>query len=156
MSNKKPSTGSAISNRRASFDYHLSDELMVGVVLTGLEARAAREGHVQLRGSYVSIDRDELWLHNASFSLRNNDKSSPDTFTVDQTPRKLLAKKKEIEKLKTSKEKGQTILPIKMLNKGRYIKLIIALGKGKKVHDKRETIKRRDQDRDTQRTLKRY
>lgn len=156
MSNKKPANNNAISNRRAHFDYHLSDELTVGIVLSGQATRAAREGHVQLRGSYVGIDKGELWLYNASFSLKNNEKNSTEIFTVDTTPKKLLAKKREIEKLGESKEKGYTILPVKMLNRGRYIKLVIALGKGKKLHDKRETIKRRDQDRETQRTLKRY
>lgn len=156
MSNKKTKPNAAISNRRAHYDYHLSDELQVGIVLSGPATRAARSGHVQLRGAYVGIDKDELWLYSASFSLRNTDKNDPESFTVDITPKKLLAKRKEIEKLKDSKEKGMTILPVKMLNKGRYIKLIIALGKGKKMHDKRETIKRRDQDRETQRTLKRY
>lgn len=154
MSNKKPSSNNAISNRRAHFDYHLSDEITVGIVLTGPGTKAAREGHVQLRGSYVSIDRNELWLYNASFSLRNTERGATETHTVDTTPKKLLAKRKEIEKLGESKEKGYSILPVKMLNKGRYIKLVIALGKGKKLHDKRETIKRRDQERDNQRTLK--
>lgn len=157
MTKKKPTTNTAISNRRAHYDYHLSDELQVGIALSGPATRAARDGHVQLRGAYVSIERGELWLHNASFSLKNQDKTSQqDNFTIDTTPKKLLAKKKEIEKLESSKEKGMSILPVKMLNRGRYVKLIIALGKGKKMHDKRETIKRRDQERDTHRALKNY
>lgn len=145
----------AITNRRARFDYELGDELVVGLELTGQEVRAARDGHVQLKGSYVALRNGELWLQSASFSLKLNQKGQPGARTIDTEPKKLLAKRKEIDKLASEKKQGMTIVPTKLLTKGRFIKLVIALGKGKKNYDKRETLKRRDQDRETQRQLKR-
>jgi len=135
---KKPS---AIVNRRASFDYALGDDLMVGVELTGREVRAARDGRVQLKGSFVTIRNNELWLNNASFSLVLNQKGQ-DVRTVDTEPRKLLAKRKEIDELASRKQAGMSIIPLRLLTQGRFIKLVIALGKGKKNYDKRETLKR--------------
>lgn len=151
---KKPNTKpKAILNRRATFDYALGDELITGVVLTGREARAARDGRVQLKGSFVTIRKDELWLNNSSFSLKLNSKNEGET-SVDTSPRKLLASRKEIDELADRKQAGMTIVPLRLLTQGKYIKLVIALGKGKKNYDKRQTIKKRDQDRDTQRSLK--
>lgn len=149
---KKPQT-SAIVNRRASFDYALGDELTVGLSLLGREVRAARDGRVQLKGSFVTIRNYELWLNNASFSLILNQKGGTDT-TVDTSPRKLLASRKQIDALERERTDGFTLVPLRLLTRGRYIKLVIAVGKGKKRYDKRETIKRRDQDRDTKRLLK--
>lgn len=145
---------SAIVNRRARFDYQLGDEIVVGLSLTGLEVRAARDGHVQLKGAYVTIRNDELWLNNASFSLRQNERGTPNTRTVDTSPRKLLAKRREISQLAAQKNTGFTIVPTKLITNGRYIKLVIALGKGKKRYDKRESIKRRDIEREQKRTLR--
>ena len=153
MAQKKPSKPAAITNRRARYDYQLGDELVVGLELTGLEVRAARDGHVQLKGAYVSLTKDELWLTNASFSLRLNQKG-PSAHSVDLTPRRLLAKRKEIDALAAQKKQGMTIVPIKLLTQGRFIKLVIALGKGKKLYDKRHAIKKRDEARDTSRALK--
>ncbi len=152
---KKQSTGSVI-NRRARFDYALEDEIVAGLALTGLEVRAARDGHVQLKGSFVTLKDNELWLNNASFSLRLNEKGNPNARTVDTSPRKLLASRKQIDAFAAEKQHGMTIVPTKLLTKGRFIKLVIALGKGKKRYDKRETIKRRDQDRDTKRAIQHY
>ena len=147
-------TTKSIVNRRASFDYALDDDLVVGLSLTGLEARAARDGQVQLRGSFVTIRDHELWLNNASFSIKLNERGNPSARTVDTSPRKLLASRKQIDQLETRKQSGKSIVPLRLLTSGRYIKLVIALGTGKKRYDKRETIKRRDQDRDTKRALK--
>lgn len=152
---RKPSTNQII-NRRARFDYSLGQEIITGISLTGPEVRAARDAHVQLKGSFVTIRDNELWLNNASFSIKNNDKNAKSNRTIDTRARKLLAKRKEIDKLQSEKTSGMSIVPIKLLNGGKYIKLIIALGKGKKEYDKRETIKRRDQNRETLRTLKNY
>lgn len=146
---KRVSTG-AIVNRRASFDYALDEDLKVGVVLTGREARAARDGRVQLKGSFVTIRNNELWLNNASFSLVLNTKGVSDA-TVDTSPRKLLASRKQIDDLAERKQAGMSIVPLRLLTQGRYIKLVIALGKGKKNYDKRQAIKKRDQERDSQR-----
>ena len=149
---KKPV--SAITNRRARFDYELGVELTVGLELTGAEVRSARDGHVQLKGSYVALRNDQLYLQNASFSLKLNQKGAPGARTIDTEPKKLLAKRKEIDQLASQKQQGMSIVPIKLLTKGRFVKLVIALGKGKKNYDKRETLKRRDQDRDLHRVLK--
>ncbi len=147
---KKQQKPQAIVNRRASYDYALGDDLTAGIVLNGREARAARDGRVQLKGSFVTIRNGELWLNNASFSLKLNSKGVNES-TVDTTARKLLASKKQIEELAERKQAGMSIVPLRLLTQGRYIKLVIALGKGKKNYDKRQAIKKRDQARDTSR-----
>lgn len=148
---KKPTQPAAILNRRARYDYELGDELVVGLSLTGREVRAARLGHVQLKGSYVNVKSGEIWLNNASFSVINNEKGMTNARAVDDSPRKLLAKRREIEQLEDAKKQGMTIVPTKLLTNGRFIKLVIALGKGKKNYDKRQAIKKRDQERDQRR-----
>lgn len=133
---KKPKTGDMVTvNRRARYDYALGDELTVGMVLSGLEVRAIRGHHVQLRGSFVTIKDNELWLNNLTLGA--------------DTARniKLLATKKQIALLSREKVAGSTIVPVKLLGGARHIKLIIAVGKGKKKYDKRETIKKRDIER---------
>ena len=122
-------------NRKARFDYVLGDELTCGMVLTGPEVRAIRDHHVQLKGSFVTIRNDELWLNNLTLGA--------------ETARniKLLATKKQILGLMREKVAGSTIVPVKLLGGGRHIKLVIAIGKGKKKYDKRETIKKRDIER---------
>ncbi|HPF31226.1 MAG TPA: SsrA-binding protein SmpB [Candidatus Saccharibacteria bacterium] len=154
MAKKKKPKANVIVNRRAKFDYELSNELVVGIVLTGPETRAVRDSHVQLKGSYVSIKNRELWLNNASFSLKLNEKGQVGAYSIDTTPRKLLANRKQIDDLYSKKQAGMTIVPLRFLANGRYIKLVIAIGKGKKHYDKRETIKKRDSERDTRRTIK--
>ena len=122
-------------NRRAHFDYQLGEELSCGMVLTGPEVRLIRDHHVQLKGSFVTIRGDELWLNNLTLGA--------------DTARniKLLATKKQIHALEREKVAGSTIVPVKLLGGGRHIKLVIAVGKGKKKYDKRETIKKRDIER---------
>ena len=147
---KKPSSSSPIINRSARFEYTLGEELVVGISLTGPEVRAARLGYIQLKGSYVSAKNGELLLHNASFSIALNQKGGS-TKSVDNRPRQLLAHKKEIERFVQARKQGFTIVPLKLLNQGSYIKLVIALAKGKKRWDKRETIKKREAERDSTR-----
>ena len=144
----------AIVNRRASFDYALDEDLVVGIALTGMETRAARDGHIQLKGSFVTIKDDELWLNNASFSLKLNEKGVTGARSIDTSPRKLLASRKQIDDLAARKQSGMSIVPLKLLTGGRYIKIVIAMGKGKKNYDKRETLKRRDQEREASRAIK--
>lgn len=153
---KKKQSSGAIINRRARFDYELQDELTVGIVLNGPEVRAARDNLVQLKGAFVTIKDNELWLNNASFSVKPVHQRAGENRAIDTSPRKLLAHRKQIEELAARKQAGMTIVPVRLLNQGRHIKLVIALGKGKKNYDKRESIKRRDQERDTKRILKRY
>lgn len=147
---KKTNKQRAILNRRASFDYSLGDELTAGLVLNGKETRAARDGRVQLKGAFVSVRNNELWLNNASFSLKLNTKGESET-TVDTSPRKLLVSRRQIDELITRKQEGMTIVPLRLLTQGRFIKVVIALGKGKKNYDKRQAIKKRDQERDASR-----
>lgn len=144
----------AIVNRRARFDYDLSDDIVVGLELTGVEVRAARDNHIQLKGAFVSVRGNELWLNNASFSLRLNERGKTGATTVDTRSRRLLAKRREIDELIARKQSGMTIVPTKLLTAGRYIKLVIALGKGKKLYDKRQTIKSRDIEREHKAALK--
>lgn len=151
---KVSTTPKAVLNRRARFDYALGEEIVAGIMLSGQEVRAARDGHIQLKGSFVTVKNDELWLNNASFSLKLNEKGKVGARSIDTTPRKLLASRKQIDSLVAQKQSGMSIVPLKLLTTGRFIKVVIALGKGKKRYDKRETIKRRDQDRDTKRALK--
>lgn len=141
---KRPAQTKAIVNRRARFDYELGDSLVVGLQLSGAETKSLRIGHGQLRGAYVTVKQDELWLINATIA-GSSGISISDT---DKTrARKLLAKKREIEALVAAKQQGRTIVPMELLTQGRYIKLRIALGKGKKRYDKREALKRRESDR---------
>ena len=148
---KKPGKTTTITNRRASFDYILDKELIVGMVLTGAEVKAARMGHVQLKGSYVTIKNGELWLINASFSLPSQNRE--EGRSVDTRSRKLLAHKKQIAQFIQDKNDGLTIVPLKMLTSGQYIKLVIASGRGKKKYDKRQAIKQRDIKRETKKLL---
>lgn len=144
MVKKKPSTGK-VSNRRARYDYDLGDSLVVGIELTGAETKALRLGHGQLRGAHVNVVKDELWLINAQIMGSSGIPIGESEVTRS---RKLLAKRREINKLVEQKSSGQAIVPLEILSGGRYIKLRIAVGKGKKRYDKRETIKKRQQQRD--------
>lgn len=149
---KKSTQPRAVVNRRATFDYSIGDSLTVGVVLTGREVRAARDGRVHLKGAFVTIRSGELWLNNASFSLSLNTKGAHET-TVDTSARKLLASRKQIDELIQQKQAGMAIVPLRLITQGRYIKAVIAVGKGKKLYDKRQTIKQRDEQRDVSRNL---
>ena len=141
-----------VVNRRATYDYQLSDRLTAGLSLTGMETKAARLGHVSLRGAYVvprrniQTGRDELFLINASFTLNNNTpKGSGQSRTmIDTGARRILAKRREIERLVDHKNEGLTIVPLKLLTQGRYVKLELAAGKGKKRYDKRRAVQERD------------
>jgi SsrA-binding protein len=134
-----------ITNRRARFDYELGDSLTVGMELTGAEAKALRLGHGQLRGAFVNTKGSELWLVNAQIS---SSKGVPIAADQVSRSRKLLAKRREINSLLAAKQQGRTIVPLEILTNGRYIKLRIAVGKGRRQYDKRETIKRRQQERE--------
>jgi len=119
-------------NRRARFDYQLEEELSCGLVLSGPEVRLIRDHRVQLKGSFVTLKNDELWLNNLTLGA--------DT----ERNIKLLATRKQINQLSRAKQDGFQLVPVRLLAGGRYIKLVIATGKSKKKYDKRETIKNRD------------
>lgn len=151
MAKQKTAAPKAITNRRARHDYELGDSFVVGIELTGAETKALRMGHGQLRGAYVTVKGGELFLINATVSGT----SGIPIGESDQTrPRKLLAKRREISRMIEAKQQGRTIVPLELLTRGRYIKLRISLGKGKKRYDKRQTLKKRDETRQIHRTLK--
>ena len=141
-----------IQNRRARADYELGDSLVVGVELTGKEVKSLRLGRGQLRGAYVTVKDNELFLLGASITGSN---AATLTESEQIRTRKLLAKRREIDALIDAKQQGRTIVPLELLTGSRYIKLRIAVGKGKKRYDKRQTIKKRDQERQNQLELKR-
>ena len=142
---KKPRRTGTITNKRARYDYQLGDTLIVGMQLSGAETKSLRLGHGQLRGAYVTEKDGELWLINAQIT---GDKGIAIDESTKTRSRKLLAKRAEIDRLIQAKAQGLSIVPLEVLNRGRYIKLRIALGRGKKRYDKRETLKRRQQERD--------
>lgn len=148
---KRKSTPGRILNRRAKFDYQLGDSFVVGIVLSGREAKALRQGHAHLRGAYVTVKDNELWLINATIA-------SGKTFVIaeeEQTQaRKLLAHRREIDTMITAKQQGNTLVPTEFLTGSRHIKLRVSIGRGKKQYDKRQTIKERDQARETARLVR--
>jgi SsrA-binding protein len=148
---KKPSAPKAISNRRARHDYELDDSLVAGLELTGAEVKSLRMGHGQLRGSYVTVKGDELFLINALISGAGG---VPIAESEQTRARKLLVKRKQIDAMVDAKQQGKTIVPLEILTGGRYIKVRIAIGRGKKLYDKRQTLKARDEQRNINRALK--
>lgn len=151
MAKKKPSQPKIISNRRARHDYELGDSLVVGIELTGAETKSLRMGHGHLRGAYVTVKDGELYLINATVA----GSSGIVMAEQDQTrPRKLLAKRRQIDSLVAAKQQGQTIVPLELQTRGRFIKLRISTGRGKKRYDKRQTLKARDDARRAAAALK--
>ena len=140
-------------NRKARFDYEILDKYETGIELIGSEVKSVREGRMFLEGAYVIIRGGEAYLINA-----NIPPYQPKNAPADYDPlrnRKILMTKKEIVELAGSeRNKSLTIIPLTVYNKGRKIKIGLALVKGKKKHDKRESIKKRDTDREMRRTLK--
>jgi SsrA-binding protein len=148
---KKNAAPGRIVNRRARYDYELGDSLVVGLELSGAEAKALRMGHGQLRGAYVTEKSGELWLINAQIT---SSKGVPIAENDQTRSRKLLAKRREIDSLMEAKQNSNTIVPLELLTGGRYIKLRIAVGRGKRQYDKRETLKRRQQEREVRRVTR--
>lgn len=148
----KDATTLIADNRKAAFEYHLLDTFEAGLVLRGTEVKSIREGGISLRDAFCKVTAGEVFLwnaHIASYSHRGSADHEP------TRTRKLLLHKREIEKLigKTV-EKGMTLVPLRMYFKKGRIKVAIALGKGKNVRDKRETIRRREADRETRAAVK--
>ena len=142
-----------IQNRKAHFNYDILERFESGLVLQGFEVKAVRAGKGKLDGAYVIIRGSEAFLVGASISPYQPI-NTPKNYDPEQ-PRKLLLSKKELARLQTSTTTaGLTIVPFKLYNKSGKIKLEIAIARGKKKHDKRETMKARDSKRDIERTLK--
>jgi SsrA-binding protein len=142
-----------IKNRTATFDYFIEDKFDAGMVLTGTEVKALREGKASFNDSYCLFDHGELYIKGLHISPYSHGSYANHNPTRD---RKLLLKKKEINKISQKlKEKGFTIVPLRIFFSDRgYAKIQIGLGKGKKLHDKRETIKERETEREIKRYLK--
>lgn len=152
MVKKKQSNSKQISNRRARHDYELGDGLVVGISLSGAETKSLRKGQGHLKGAYVNVKDGELWLINATIAGDVAVRIPEEQKTRN---RKLLAKRREIEALVAAKQQGLSIVPLELLTHGRYIKLRIATGRGKKKYDKRETLKKRDEQKSMNIELKR-
>jgi SsrA-binding protein len=139
-------------NRKAGYDYHLLETFEAGIALTGTEVKAIREGRVNLRDSYCRLERAEAYLLGAHIGQYSHGGYA----THDPLrPRKLLLRRDELNKLlgKTT-ERGLTIVPLRMYFKQGRVKLAIALARGKKAFDKRETIRRREAERETRAAIK--
>lgn len=129
-------------NRHASHNYHLLERFEAGLALTGTEVKAAKSGKIQLQDSFAEVEGNEAWLLNAhisQYSHGNRENHEP------TRKRKLLLHREEIDKLLgRTREKGLTLIPTKMYLKNGRIKLELAVAKGKKLHDKRETERKRE------------
>jgi SsrA-binding protein len=142
-----------IKNKRASFDYEFIETYEAGIVLTGTEIKSIRMGKVGLVDSYCTVIRNELWVKNMYiaeyfYGTYNNHEARKD--------RKLLLNRKELRKIEQlSKNSGFTIIPIKLfINEKGLAKLVIAVAKGKKSYDKRQSIREKDDKRDIDRAFK--
>jgi SsrA-binding protein len=139
-------------NRKALHDYHVLDSWEAGVVLLGTEVKAIREGRVNLRDSFARVDKGEVWLLNVHISPYSHTGYARHD---ERRHRKLLLHEHEIRKLAGRvAEKGLTLVPLRMYFKKGRVKVQLALAKGKQVHDKRETIRRREIDRETRAAVK--
>jgi SsrA-binding protein len=143
---------SVAENRKAFHDFHLMETFEAGLVLLGTEVKAIREGRVNLRDSFARVEDGEVFLYNVNISPYSH------RGYADHEPlrrRKLLLHRDEIRKLigKTV-EKGMTLVPVRLYFKNGRVKVAVSLAKGKKDYDKRETIKRREADRETRAAIK--
>jgi SsrA-binding protein len=142
----------SIKNKKAGFEYFLLEQFTAGLVLTGTEIKSIREGKVNLTDSYCTFDNGEIFvlnMHISEYKYGNQFNHEP------KRPRKLLLTKREMRKLLTKlKDKGITVIPVELfVNDEGFAKLTIAIAKGKKLYDKRETLKSKDQQREIDRHL---
>lgn len=144
---------SLLTHTKARFDYELLDTYSAGIELLGFEVKGVRRGHGSLEGTHVILRGGEAYLVGMNippFQPGN----TPENYDPMRTRRLLLTKKELAELERKVHERGLTLVPISVYNKGRKLKVDIALAKGKKKHDKRETIKKRDSDREIRREWK--
>ena len=149
---REKAQSSVAENRKAFHDFHLMETFEAGLVLLGTEVKAIREGRVNLRDSFARVEDGEVFLYNVNISPYSH------RGYADHEPlrrRKLLLHRSEIKKLigKTV-EKGMTLVPVRLYFKNGRVKVAVSLAKGKKDYDKRETIKRREVDRETRAAMK--
>ena len=143
---KKVAPGDVASNRYASYRYNLIERLEVGIALQGTEVKSLRSGGAQLKDGFASFRDGELWLQNVHippYAPAANSNHDPDR------PRKLLAHRRELDKLEARiNERGYTLVPTRIYFSGPHAKVEIALARGKDLYDKRETIRKRDTERE--------
>lgn len=144
---------SLIENKKASFDYEYLETIEAGVELLGTEVKSLKEHHGSLTGAYVAIVGGEIMLLGAHIPAWQ-EKNAPQNFDPYRTRKLLVHKKEMLALLKSLQTKGLTIIPISLYSKGRYIKAQIAVAKGKKNFDKRETLKKKAVKRDMGRGLR--
>ena len=142
------------ANRRAYFDYEILQTYEAGIELFGFEVKAIKSGRMNLSGAFAAIRANEAWLLNASIAPYQA-KNTPSNYDPTRSRRLLLHKSELKELLGAASRKGLTILPLKAYTKQNRIKLLIGLGKHKKKQDKRETIKRREAEREIARATQR-
>jgi SsrA-binding protein len=151
-SKEKPAERLITENRKARHDYHILETWEAGIALLGTEVKAIREGRVNLRDSYARPENGELWMMNVHISPYSH-RGYADHAETRQ--RKLLLHQHEIRKLiGRVAEKGLTLVPLQMYFKKGRVKVLLGLAKGKQAHDKRETIRRREVDRETRAAVK--
>ena len=139
-------------NRKARHDYHVLQTWEAGVALLGTEVKSIREGRANLRDSYARVQGSEIWLYNVHISPYSHQRSAKHT---KMHPRKLLLHRHEIRKLVgQTAEKGLTLVPLELYFKQGRAKIQLGLARGKKAHDKRETIRERDSEREIQRAVR--
>ncbi len=144
---------SLATNRRAKYDYHLVETFEAGLVLSGQEVKSVKNGRMSLKGAYVNIKDKEAWLINALIPPYQPKNTPPDYQPTRS--RKLLLNKKEIKSLiGKTRQKGLTLVPLRVYTKHNRLKLAFALGLGKRQADKREKIKKREAKRRISRALK--
>jgi SsrA-binding protein len=142
-----------IQNKKARFEYHLIDKYTAGIQLTGTEIKSIRNGKASIMEAYCIFENGEVWLRNMNISAYENGSFNNHKPRGD---RKLLLNRKEIDKIeKFLKDKGNTLIPVKMfLSEKGWVKLDIACAKGKKLHDKRHDLKEKDDKRSMDRAMK--
>ena len=139
-------------NKRAWHEYFIEDSLECGLMLRGPEVKSLRDGKANLTDSYASVERSEVWLNN----FHINPYSPAQQFNLNTTrKRKLLLNRREINKfIGRSQEKGHTLVPLKVYFKNGIVKVVIAIAKSKKLHDKRATLKKREAVREIDKAMK--
>jgi SsrA-binding protein len=141
-----------VENRQARFNYEIMEKFEAGISLLGTEVKSIREGKANIKEAYADIRNGEAWLIGAHISPYSHGNITNHDSLRD---RKLLLNAREIDKLQGKvMEKGLTLVPLRLYLKGRLIKLELGVGRGKKLVDKREDIKKRDQEREIQRAMK--
>ncbi len=153
MANKNANPGVVAENRRARHDYHIEESIEAGIVLTGSEIKSVRAGRLNLRGSYARVVNDEILVYDMHISPYEQ---SGIYFNHEPTrPRKLLLHRREISRLTgLVRQKGLTLVPLRVYFKGRRAKLELGVARGKKNYDKREDIAKRDSQREIERAMK--